>query len=616
MTLLLVALWSLTHRYKGIGGDAELYAVQALARIHSNLASDLFLRNTSQDTYSLFSTLYAWCIGQLGIRNAALTLTIICKVWFFTVSWMLARRLSSPRMAFFAVALLIIIPGEYGAYRVFHYAEDWLTARSVGEALVVSALALYFFSWRKSAVLLACTALLVHPLMALPALLLIICLSCRLWVSISGAAAAVLVALVIALVAMFLPTQRWFTIMDPPWLEVVRERSQFLFLQLWSAKDWERCVRPLISLTLSALVIQSSEIRKLCVSSLLVAITGLLISLIASFIPVAALVQGQAWRWEWLSLYLAISLVPSTCLTLWREKGTGPVCAILMLGAWILAARDGAACMAVALIVWLARSFISNRTSKYARAFCAAAGFAIVLLAVKASWASFWPTASGPGYPPSPLAHTRVLASVELISLPLTWWLAYAIGASRSLALLSLCGTALISISLYALPDAFQTQDNDGTAAQIEEFSDWRRVIDADKNVLVIPAPIAPSFAWFTLERPSYLTVDQSSGVVFSRATALEVVRRSQVLLPIMDPDWKLLSKLRVAQDRGISSSAPARPLTRERLMSICTDPQLGFVVAKKELGITAIQHTRPGIWKDYRLYDCDSVRTLSVRTP
>jgi hypothetical protein len=87
LSLTLLALWMSTHTFKGLGGDAELYAVQALARIHQNLSNDLFLRNTSQDTYTIFSPFYAWCIRLVGLRPAALTLTVAFKLWFFGASW-------------------------------------------------------------------------------------------------------------------------------------------------------------------------------------------------------------------------------------------------------------------------------------------------------------------------------------------------------------------------------------------------------------------------------------------------------------------------------------------------------------------------------------------------
>ncbi len=169
-------LWSLKHHYLGLGGDARLYAVQALARAHPNLFNDLYLRNASQDSYTLFSSLYAPCIGLIGLGNAALTLTLAFKILFFAASWVLARRLFQGACAFLAVALLILIPGAYGAFGVFQYAEDWLTARSAAEALVVTAIACSVCGRRLSGLLIACGAMLLHPLMALPGLLWLVCL--------------------------------------------------------------------------------------------------------------------------------------------------------------------------------------------------------------------------------------------------------------------------------------------------------------------------------------------------------------------------------------------------------------------------------------------------------
>src|ERR1700730_17081000 len=125
LVLLLVTLWPLTHRYKGLGGDAELYAVQALAKIHPNLAGDLFLQNDSQDRYTAFSPLYAWCIGWLGLRGAAMTLVIVLKIWFFAAVWALTRELFGRRSAFLSTAFVVVIGGSYGGYSVFNYSEDW-----------------------------------------------------------------------------------------------------------------------------------------------------------------------------------------------------------------------------------------------------------------------------------------------------------------------------------------------------------------------------------------------------------------------------------------------------------------------------------------------------------
>ena len=244
-------LWSLRHHYLGLGGDARLYAVQALARVHPNLFKDLYLQNASQDSYTLFSSLYAPCIGLIGLGNAALTLTLAFKILFFAASWVLARRLFDGPCAFSAVALLILIPGTYGAFGVFQYAEDWLTARSAAEALVVTAIACSLSGLRLSGLLIVCGAMLLQPLIALPGLLWLVCLWLPLRLSALGAAAGILLVLAIASIASWRPSiAHGFVVMDAAWLEIVRERSQFLLLQFWRAKDWSLNARPFLSLSL------------------------------------------------------------------------------------------------------------------------------------------------------------------------------------------------------------------------------------------------------------------------------------------------------------------------------------------------------------------------------
>jgi hypothetical protein len=130
--------------------------------------------------------------------------------------------------------------------------------------------------------------------------------------------------------------------------------------------------------------------------------------------------------------------------------------------------------------------------------------------------------------------------------------------------------------------------------------------------VLVVPARDVGSFVWFTLQRPNYLTVDQSAGVVFSRATALEVRRRSNVLLPVMEPNWKIRSHLRDSAAATRNSAVVDRPLTIDNLQRACTDPALGFVISARDIGFEALRHLSAGAWKDWMLYDCRNMRQSS----
>ena len=608
---MLVALWSVTHRYKGLGGDAELYAVQAWARIHSNLVDDLFLRNASQDTYTIFSPFYAWWIGLMGLRNAALTLAIVFKVWFFAAAWALARDLSSSHTAFLAVALLIITLGAYGAYGVFHYAEDWLTARSLGEALVVTALVLHFRGLRVIGLLVACGAMFVHPLMALPGVLLLMCLWSSLRLSATGAAAAVLATLGVAVLgtARTPATTHFLVTMDADWLEVVRERSQFLFLQLWSAADWRQNARPFMSLALSAIAMDDPRIRKLCTSAMLVGATGLTVALIASVIgPVTILLEGQAWRWVWVTVFTSVLLLAPTALRVWRDEKCGRLCAILMISAWTISAIDGVACMTCALVLWVVRDRLNAHAILVLRWVACAVATVIIGWVIKSWWLMASPRPAETGREILLITLPRNILGIKILAVMVIVSLASWIRAHRSvLGLWVTCG-ALLTFCALVLPGTLRDGGTDGTPAEIEEFSDWLSAIPPDSNVFVVPAHNSATFAWFTLERPSYLTVDQSSGVVFSRATALEVRRRSQVLLPLMNPDWRLLSNLDKSRSGDGTTSSSSRALTRDRLISLCSDPQLNFVVAKENVGFEPIRHTQPGSWKDWNLYDCRRV--------
>ena len=119
--------------------------------------------------------------------------------------------------------------------------------------------------------------------------------------------------------------------MDAAWLQVVRERSQFLFLPLWSFRDWKINTQPFIYLAFTAIAIPDERIRKLCLAAALVGASGLAVALIGSLIgPVAILVQGQAWRWVWITVLISVLMLPTTIIQVWRDEKCGPLCAILL----------------------------------------------------------------------------------------------------------------------------------------------------------------------------------------------------------------------------------------------------------------------------------------------
>src|ERR1700683_175296 len=123
LSLMLATLWLLVRGYQGLTGDAQIYAFQALARIHSQFGADLFLLNTSQDSFTMFSPLYAWFIGWLGLEQAARFLTMLFLVWLLAAAWSLARAIAGRDAAWLAAASLLIVAGDYGGGGVFRVLE-------------------------------------------------------------------------------------------------------------------------------------------------------------------------------------------------------------------------------------------------------------------------------------------------------------------------------------------------------------------------------------------------------------------------------------------------------------------------------------------------------------
>jgi hypothetical protein len=616
VALMLVTLWLLMHGYHGLTEDGQIYAFQALARLHPQLTADLYLQNTSQDQFTLFSPLYAWCIGLLGLENAARLLTLVFTTWFLAAAWSFARSVTGREAAWLAVAFLLIIAGNYGAAGVFRVLDPFLTARLPAEALIITALACHVRGMQRLALLLALGALFIHPLVALPGLLLVVCLWVPVRVSVIGAIGCVFATLAIAVVAINLPTgSHLLSVMDTPWLDVVRERSQFIFLQLWSIHDWDINAQPFISLGFTAIAVTDERIRKLCVAGALVGAAGLAVAIIGGLIgPVAILVQGQAWRWVWITVFIGAALVPLTALHVWRDRRAAPLCILLLVSGWTLPGINGTVCISLALIIWLTRAQVSSHLATYLRWVSAALGVAIVV------WISmkFWVIVS----PPTPSGRAPLggvqIQDVFALRIPavllgaLVWWGTRAV---RTRWVPMLISTMLIALSICAFTAAFKQPRTLAAAADIHEFADWANVIPPTSTVLVAPPRDVGAFVWFTLDRPNYLTLNQSSGVVFSRPTALEVRRRSEVLLPLMDLDWKILTSIRAASGSRRKKEVTARLLTAENLIQVCADLQLGFVISPEKVGFDPLRHEHAGAWKDWNLYDCRKVRSALSAT-
>jgi hypothetical protein len=392
-------------------------------------------------------------------------------------------------------------------------------------------------------------------------------------------------------------------VMDADWLDVVRERSQFLFLNLWSVPDWDLNIRPFFYLGLFMVTLQEPPALKVCAAAALIGAAGLIVAYLGGVIgPAALLVQGQAWRWIWPAYVMSVVLMPAALQRIGRDPCCGALCAVLLAGGWLLPSGAGAACALLALLLWLTRDRIGERTASGLR-WAAALTFAALL-----AWCTVdsWPALTSRTF-----EKVRDSVEVTLLAASLAWFLPGLLRSSRRLWQPVAAAALLLTASLFLAPVAFKQARVVGSEAQSREFADWTDLIPADGTVLVAPSHDVGTFVWFTLRRPNYLALDQSAGVVFSRATALEVRRRSEVLLPLTDPTFKIWSRI-----RRHAPAASTRPLTAESLAQVCGDPKLGFVIAPENVGFEPVRHTQAGPWKDWNLYDCRRVRLQGPPSP
>jgi hypothetical protein len=344
-----------------------------------------------------------------------------------------------------------------------------------------------------------------------------------------------------------------------------------------------------------------------------VGIAGLAVAFIGGVIgPVAILVQGQAWRWVWITVFTGIVLVPFTALQVSRDKKCGPFCALLLVSAWTLPGIAGTPCLMLALVAWLSRERIGTRLATCLRFITAALGAAMVVWILTKCWPIALPATGRLQSGTVQLQDMLWLKVPAVLLSVLVWWGTRANRATWTPIFLL---ATLSAISAFFLPVGFKQSQTLAAAADIDEFVDWEHAIPSSCTVLVVPPRDVGAFVWFTLNRPNYLTVDQSSGVVFSRATALEVRRRSEVLSPLMQPNWKILSGLRASPGVEHKKEDGTSPLTLRKLVQVCEDPQLGFVISPEKVGFESLRHEHAGTWKDWNLYDCRKVRSVPPGT-
>jgi hypothetical protein len=328
-------------------------------------------------------------------------------------------------------------------------------------------------------------------------------------------------------------------------------------------------------------------------------VSGLFLTLIACDVLHLTLVtQLQPWRWQWLGTVVAALLLPDILHARWHKGTTARATVILLVAAWVFAADEYAVAAAAAALLSLAGTHrLKPSESRWVYwGACGMLGIAIVWRV--ASNLQFTDAHYMDPHIPWWIRRTMSFAhdgSVPMALMTLAYWL------SRT----RLGGPGLIALAAIAaglcaalLPHTWRTWTNVQYPVQdVVRFARFRELIPGGAEVFWPESPVSN---WILLERPSYLSVLQTSGLVFSRRNALELDRRANAL------------DAAISRDSFMSWNAGGTGMTLsiQQLRQVCSTGEFEFLVTGADLGpekLAAVDPaTGPGS-KKLRLYRCQA---------
>ena len=612
----MAAFWLASHPWIGIRHDNVLYAAQALRRLYPlNFHHDLYFLFGSQDTFTVFSPIYAASISALGLLGATLSLLIAGYALWIAATCYLLSSLLRGFYFWLGLAMLFIWPADYGPLpRMFSLAEGFLTPRLFAEGLGILSLACLVREQWKWGMLALLLSLALHPLMAeAPLLASAFLLARRSWRAaiVLGALGSVILAAGATLGIS--PFDRLLMNMDPEWYALVNKRAPMVTWTAWQSQDW-------LSRTAVAfcLLLTAGQLAKGAASGLFRSAAGVgALGLLASWLGTGLyhdllLIQIQPWRMLWLTQLCSWIALAWLIAEYWNR---GRLLRYLLLCLCMAALTRNSIGGAVALLSAAALGYYANRPvlpwPKWANgaALAGMAGLAGAWL-LEVTW--------------STRADMAYFADQGLQS-PSDLWLFTAVergayAAAGTLLLIAVwrwgaSGQARLHLAAFAISCGCFSLALAVTwfAAQSQALSsDGKRAVQATFLPLIPPSATIYwqdnlALSWNELHRSSYASDIQLAGIAFNRGTAIEGARRMDRILRLGGEDALMAPFDKQIKGRAKTEPASANPAA---LRFVCDDPLLDFVILAAPLGSAAVAQARDTEYgKTYYLYECARLR-------
>ncbi|OAX86115.1 hypothetical protein A7D16_04210 [Xanthomonas nasturtii] len=512
--------------YTGIRHDATLYLAQALRLMSPDIFDrDLFFVAGSQASFTLFPRLLALLLAHLEPGKAFLVLTFVSRLLFYAASAWCVHVLFPARWRWPALLALIVMPTGYGAFSMFSYAEPFLTARPIAEALCLLAIAALVRDRLVWAIALFAAAGLLHPLQAIVVVLVAWCwlvLGDRRWL---WSLLLVVPVLVLAVLKAG-PLAGLLQVMDTQWRSMIDGVGDQVFLGSWTPRDWCIVVGDVYLLSLLAQWSgPDTVLGRLAKAVLLATMLGLGLSfLLADVLRLILPIGLQLWRVLWVVHWLAAASIPFLVWDQWQRGGRGWISPLLVITIAVIGASVPRSTLPWAVLgliplhmVW---PHVANRVSPPIR-YLLFAGLSLAMAVATLRYQlQMWAVYEMTGRNPEVVRQDVMIFAYPLICGGLV---ALAVWGYRSS---GPKGQALMGVlSLLALVGAVSVWDSRSPWTHVQESAYGTVVfsegIPRNASVFWFASEASPRAAWLVLRRANYYSPQQLSGQMFNRQTAM-----------------------------------------------------------------------------------------------
>ena len=629
----LLAINAGANSYVGIVHDAALYSLQGLNRaMDGAFAGDVFLKYGSQDRFSVYSTVTAPLVAALGVQPTFFILYLASTALLLYAALRLLRCVIHDRAVAIAGAVFVAVaPMPYGGLGVFHVAEAFFTPRLPASALTLLALEQLLRQRYAWALLPLAGAVLLHPIMAFPGLLVsagqLVLTRLRPWQAIVlgvVGALGVLVAVVHPSAAGMAPS------LDAAWREVIRRAAPYNFPDEWRLTDWMTVVGSLFLASLSAWQLrkEAPAVGRFLAIVAAAAAAGLAVTTVASYASNALVFQAQPYRALWLVALLEGPLGLWIAVRAYRSgspmRALTAAAIVAYLARNILLPVQASATLIAFPAFWLAASAVNRaplrdvaRPAAVRALLFGAACVILVVPVVLVGMSRRLIFQVGPSY----YART-IIASPGVIG-----WFVVAMSAAtylhnvrhlRRAVTLTLTGTfLLVHGAFFAVPltSSYQhafDRDIDSLEFSRSYLANYRRA--GNPTPTIYTDWLAPQILWTDLHAKSYFSLIQAAGVMFSRATADEVIRRARIVHPFEArryhrPSELLATNPKLMVERLFPGGTRDTTPSPDDLARLCGDPVLDLAM------ITGPRLSDRSVGNGtMHIYDCRDIRAASAR--